>query len=311
MKASRPAKDVARNGFRDWSAALDAAAVALAGGDAQRKGYLDADVDMVLRAVRGLGPDDPQGEASDHGVRVVFNISSARVPEFCVSGYQNAYAFQKYRLAEDYPGEPPGRVKVDTAVAAFFEVKPNQIHYGAVDLNGSGVRFYGDICLVLHPSAVTADTDILDRNSYDLLRKPFRDRFAQARTSGETGSLVRQLAGRWSSHLSYIVALKVLQSRIGGHRRLTTGHVSLGILDDEDYVEVARQGGFRTGDLEAARGSSADAAREAFIDAVARSRQILSLEEFNWRIQRREARMALASYGVPFRIVSFAGRTRT
>ena len=38
---------------------------------------------------------------------------------------------------------------------------PDNIYFGAVEINGAGIRFYGDVCLVLKEGAVTQETTIL------------------------------------------------------------------------------------------------------------------------------------------------------
>jgi hypothetical protein len=62
----------------------------------------------------------------------------------------------------------------------------------AAELNGAGIRFYGDVCLVLKPAAIAPDTKVLDRNSYDVLREPFR-----SAVDRRTGQDMKQRARRY------------------------------------------------------------------------------------------------------------------
>jgi hypothetical protein len=296
--------------MKDWSAALKEFKDRLVPGDPRRRSFAEADIDMVQRAVRGLGPDSAATELPSGGVRVVFNLSSAHVPDFCQDGYRNAYDLGRYVVGEIQDENPPRRVQVDLAIGGFFKLEPNEIYFGAAELNGSGVRFYGDVCLVLNPRPSPNMTALLDRNSYDLLRAPIYESFTKAQAQGGTDAVVMDYGGRWDDALCPIVAIKVLEGRVAANRRITTGYVSEGVLADEDYVEVLRKGSFVCEDLEGARTTTADAARESFIGSRERSGQPISLAELNWREVRQGARAALDQAGVAMRVVISSGRIR-
>jgi hypothetical protein len=297
-------------GTKDWDAELRKLIKEVTG--ERRRQFATADADMVRRAVAGLGPDSAPEDTPVGGVRMVFNIPSAYVPEFCKNKYLNAYDLGRYRVGNDPPDDPPPRrVKVDRALEKFFGIPPDRIYFGAVELNGSGVRFYGDICLALRFDDSGDDVAVLDRNSYDMLRAPLSDDFAAAeRGLTSTNDVVKEIAGTWRESLSCILTYKVLETRPAGTRRVTTGQVSDGILNDEDYVEVLRDGSFTHEEVEEARSSAGDASREAFITTRERTGQTPSMEELNWRELRRRARASLAEARVPHRVVVSSGRIR-
>jgi hypothetical protein len=177
------------------------------------------------------------------------------------------------------------------------------------------MRFYGDICLVLHPDKLPADTSILDRNSYDLTREPIKSLIDEAIRAGIAkpsayADEARNLVGKWDSDLADIAAIKVLGDRIPANRRLTTGSISEGILSDEDYIEVLNRGSFGHADVEEARSAAADAALDARITERALTGPIPSLSEFVWQHNRRRAETALAMVGIHLRIITSSGRVR-
>src|SRR4029079_16002742 len=77
---------------------------------------------------------------------------------------------EKVRLGDSMP--VPTRLGVDEALAKLTAGPKESIYFGAVELNGTGVRFYGDLCLILAPQNVPQTTVILESNSYDLVRPP-------------------------------------------------------------------------------------------------------------------------------------------
>src|SRR5205807_859571 len=100
---------------------------------------------------------------------------SAHVPAFCEASrkgekkpYKNGYDLGKFRLGSPPPSsEPKLRETVDAALP-LNGVHPEDVYFGAVELFGSGIRFYGDVCLVIARDAIAAGTLVLDRNSFDL-----------------------------------------------------------------------------------------------------------------------------------------------
>lgn len=187
-------------------------------------------------------------------------------------------------------------------------------YFGAAELNGTGVRFYGDYCLVLRPGAPQREFQILDRNSYDVIREPLSTIIGNEVTQGgqleKRKELLQDMAGRWGSDLCDMVSLRMLGALNSSWRRITTGQVSQGILLDEDYIEVLRQGSFGPQDLEEARTSGADVALEAQIIENARDGSAPPLAEQLWCRQRRRAAMSLRKAGIRVRVPTVSGRVR-
>jgi hypothetical protein len=309
----------------NWQEKLDETLENRPAGDARAYGLADAE--SIKRALVGLGPEDAANQASG-GARIVFNISSAHVPAFVEASladgptpYKNGYDTGKLRIGAE-PKDRTRRERMDRALACVVDAvrdsdrsrssacDPSTIYYGAVELNGTGVRFYGDVSLVL--AGVNSETTILDRNSYDLLRAPLGTDAAYKDSDDEDLCVAaRRIAGRWGRDLAAIAALKVLSLRpVVGHR-ITTGDISDGLLRDEDYVEVLRLGSFAASDLQEARITAADVAREALVLERERHGSLASLASHAWVQQRRAAEAALARARVEVRIVTESGRVKS
>ena len=225
------------------------------------------------------------------------------------SPYKNGYDTGKLRVGVE-PKEQTRRERMDHALSCVVGFDQREIYYGAVDLNGTGVRFYGDVCLVL--ATAPAETVILDRNSYDLLRPPLGS--PTSYDDSDDANLLeaaRSIAGRWGEDLPVIASLKVLPLRPPTKRRLTTGQISEGLLHDEDYIEVLRRGSFGSDDLKEARLTAADVAREAHVLEQQRHGPMPSQAASLWVQQRRAAERALADAKVSVRIITESGRVKS
>ncbi len=184
------------------------------------------------------------------------NMASEHVPAFCAAGGSEAY-LNAYDLAQ-VAAISTTRVRVDNAIARFG-VASAKLYFLAVEVNGTGIRFYGDMCLVLKPWEGLEDTRILNGNSYDLVRAP-----ASQQTAGDDAKLdeaAELFWGGWGDDLAPMGALKTFSSQ-RGERRLTTAQVSDAILDDEDYLEILRVGSFGTADVQEVRISAASVSAE-------------------------------------------------
>lgn len=298
----------------DWKAKLEEQRKLRTDADAQA--YFAADAETIQRALAGFGPEDAATPGSS-GAKVVFNISSAHIPAFVeasLSGqdpppYKNGYDTHRLRIGAE-PAERSRREKMDYALSSVAGCRREQIYYAAVELNGTGVRFYGDICLVLAQS--DAETAILDRNSYDLLRPPLASAGSYKDTDDEELRLAAlRIAGEWGTDLASIAAIKILALMPATGRRITTGEVSDGLLRDEDYVEVLRVGSFAAGHLNEARITAADAAREAHVLERERHGPLPGAAANAWAQQRHAAEIALARAGVEVRTITESGRVKS
>jgi hypothetical protein len=287
--------------------------------DPVSRAFLDANVASIAQVIRGLGPEDKDPKAGA-GARVVFNMSCRHVPSFCADSA--ARADRPFKNAYDLNRPSAERVRVDDAVHEATGLDPTVVCYGALETSGTGVRFYGDLCLVLKvPQADSNgttewdDVQVLDRNSYDLIRDPVRGWIADDLSNGRSfdeaaGFQLRKWLGRWREDLANIVAVKVLLTLPLTTRRWTTGQIAGSVLNDEDYVEVLYPRSFAAAEVHEVRVSAADAAAEADIADRESNGEAPAQHEVEWRQQRREAKRALARAGVPLRIVTTPGRVK-
>lgn len=302
----------------DWKSKLNQCIDGAAAGNIGVRQFAQANADAISSAVAGRGPDDTDTDP-DAGARMVVNISSAHIPAFCnlsrandPKPYKNGYDLKRYRIGDSAPGLAlKTRELVDRALP-LGRGKPENVYFGAVELNGSGIRFYGDVCLVLKRDALRDDTAVLDRNSYDLVRPPISQIIEQAAPNQDRArkDQALQLKGSWKADLGAMAAVKAFQVLVLRLRRSTTGQISEAVRDDEDYMEVLRIGSFRAADLQEARLSAAEAAHDALTGQRLLSRPAPRLEALIWRHRRRIAEQDLRRSGVPVRIVTTSGRTK-
>lgn len=270
--------------------------------------YRTANANIIARAINGIGMDSGLRRPSD-GVRAVFNVSSTHLPSILASGYDNGYHRSPRRTIGDPPPVSTRRVFVDRAIAAAA-ARPGEhehIHYGAVDLNGTGMRYYGDICLVLKHAEFPHDEVVLSRNSYDLVRAPIADRIADdaQRAIKEAVSIIGS-----RNDVACMLACKTLDQQGTDRRLLTVGRISQALLYDEDYFEVVRFKRFEASAIEELRLSSTDVAIELEIAGQLSRGMTPSLEELIWRYRRELARVAAARERIPVRVVMSDGRVR-
>lgn len=279
-------------------------------------GMSAANADMVRRVVAGMGPDKNTVDPAC-GARVAMNMAAVHVPSFCAApqdgkAYKNTYDLKKTpRLGDILPGNKiPLRVMVDEALCSVTGSKEYEIYFGAVEVNGSGIRFYGDVCLILNTDEIAQNTVVLTSNSYDLVRPPITPT-GSTPTAIALKAQVATMAGTWSSDTPDIAVVKTFASREVSERRLTTGQISDAILDDEDYLEVLKLGSFDASSLQEARVSAADTAAEGQVGEQLRLGLCPSLAELQWRKHRRAAVRALQEHGVRTRVITTSGRVRS
>ena len=211
------------------------------------------------------------------------------------------------------PGKGPSekRRMVDDALHTVAGVAPQNLYFAAVELNGSGIGFYGDCCLVLKVDPGDNSLTVLDRNSYDLIREPLASPInANNNPTVARAEAAQLMSGAFGTDLPVMAAIKVLGNRPLTARLMTTGIISTAVLEDEDYLEVLKTKTFGPQDIEEVRLSAADVAQDERI----RSRSVGGLPpthaELLWRRRRRIAEARLAREAIPIRVVTSAGRSR-
>jgi len=238
----------------------------------------------------------------DLGLRMAVNIPAHGLLLFLRDRrYKNAY--EGAAAAGDQAMPSPTRRSVD---AALFPapLRPGDYYFGATVLGGTGVRYYGDYCLVLKedPAIIPDDTQVLDRNSYDMVFAPLADREPLA-------DIAARLRGQWARDLLAMVKMKILPALGITPRLATAGVASETLLHDESFVEVHKRGSFGPSEIHEVREAAADAAVEADIVGRRDRGHPLSVEEIIWVQRRHEADRELAALGLRARIVVSAGRT--
>jgi hypothetical protein len=280
-------------------------------------GYRTADAAMAARTMGGLGPDSSVVSA-DAGMRLVYNISSAHLPALLDAvrpekGYKNRYDLAAARVGGPAPPARGRRALVDRVIAPLAGKQDGEsLYYGAVELNGAGIRYFGDLCLVLDPKRISSDTVVLYRNSYDLAREPIVGRILASKPN-EWATAAREaleIAGDWSD-VPHMAACKTLDGGYAGERRVTTAMVSAAVLTDEDYIEVLRTESFWADDIEEIRLAPAEGAIDARVADRLTFGPAPSLAEIQWRHRRRVAERSAAAHRLRIRVVASQGRTRS
>lgn len=310
----------------DWPNKLSTMNEPANGIDASAVAYFRANIDAIRAALAGIGPDVAASTRKDlralsgMGASMVANISSAHVPAVCEASrkgeerpYKNGYDLAKYHIGSGTP-ETAAKLReiVDQALPVPNDKTAADVYFGAMELNGTGVYFYGDICLVLE--TIPDETVMLASNSYDLVRAPLKneieDGYDPAEWPRRRADQARRMSGTWGDSRDAIAAIKVFSILGVRPRRLTTGQISDALRVDEDYVEVLKLGSFGTQNLSEARMSAADAACDASLEDRRRLGPTPPLEAHIWRDRRRVAERALRARGVPVRVVTTTGRMK-
>lgn len=292
--------------------------------DSNVKSYRKADAELVSRAMAGFGPDS-NTKVPQSGMRVVCNISSAHIAAVLTGEsrgdpkpYKNRYDLASptkdpQTLGAVVPTPQSLREKIDNVIAKLASTSDGKnFYYAAIELNGTGIRYFGDLCMVLKPEQTDADTLVLFKNSYDLSRSPLREEvFVNGSLNmAKAIAKAKELQGVWPDDVIYMAACKILDGANPTERRITTGTVSAGVLFDEDYLEVIRLTSFGASSLEEIRLSAQDVAVEGRVGDRLRSGPAPSYAELQWRHRRRGAERISAEVGVPTRVVATSGRTR-
>ncbi|HYC58989.1 MAG TPA: hypothetical protein VEK79_05420 [Thermoanaerobaculia bacterium] len=217
------------------------------------------------------------------GVRMVVNIPADALLNFLRSKrYLNAYSRP---VVGGKPRQPsPMRMQIDEWLG--FDA-PEAHYFGAVAMGGTGVRFYGEYCMVLRAEAVSPETRVFDRNSYDLARPPFAEIEDKQR-------IVRTLGGSWGEDLVSLVMMKLLASMRDVPWLITLGTISDEILHDEEFIEVHLRGEFSPDDIEEIRQAPEDESVALDIEHRYRAGAMPTTEEMLWRGRKMLVASAIA-----------------
>jgi hypothetical protein len=293
--------------------------------DKSVQSYRKADAELVSLAMAGFGPDSKSSKLPQSGMRVVCNISSAHIAAVLTGEqrgdpkpYKNRYDLASpgsthQTLGDTGPTQQSLRETIDSVIAELASTQDGkEFYYAAIELNGTGIRYFGDICMVLKPDQTDLDTLVLFKNSYDLSRSPIREEIF---TDGELDiekaiHKAMELRGIWPDDVIDMAACKILDGASPTERRITTGTVSAGVLLDEDYLEVIRLKSFGANSLEEIRLSSEDVSIETRVADRVHSGPAPSYAELQWRHRRREAERISGGMRIPTRVVITAGRIR-
>lgn len=266
--------------------------------------FKKANADAVRRTLNFGSPDGTKSSASG-GICVVINIASGHVPDFCKEGYKNVY---ELTVGDEVPGPSKTRLFVDAALQDAIGVDFKQTYFAATELTGTGIRFYGDVCLVLKLGEEARNTPILDRNSYDLVRSPFKEEIQN--DSVRCAAKAKELAGHFDPDLAHMAVIKVMSRTSIQERRLTAGEIAEHLRADEDYIEVLWQQMVDTGAVTEARLSASDAAVEALAAAHLVGGPSPSIATLTYQAQRRAAEASLRQAKIATRVVVTSGRVK-
>lgn len=283
--------------------------------------YFAANVDMVRRTLNGKGPHSTSSPAP--GMRIVYNLPARHALSFLdhSSSLPGRGAYLNRTDVNRVIGKPLPknslRDRVDQAVCAAANVlrsslTPQTAYYGAMELNGTGIRYFGDVCLVLAPN--DDDPVMLIRNSYDLSVPPVVNRLLPLTPIAQDRKAARiaiEWIGKWKSDACDMAIVKVMTHAAPTERRMTVGQVSKAILDDEDYIEIVRSKTFRPSDIEEIRLTAEDAALEARIADRIRVGGAPTSADMLWRFRRRWVDYAARQAGRVTRTVTSTGRARS
>lgn len=264
---------------------------------ARLKGQVTPFLEENLRVIRQMLTQ------SDTGPRMVVNIGADALLSFLESNdYKNIYEMPVVGGQRREPTKE--RVEVDRLLE--LDRQPLRCYFGAVALDGAGVRFYGEYCMVVGPGRVAGrNTRTFDRDSYDLLLAPL-----VGWSINRTRRLVAALRGNWDTDLVDMLIMKMLPRLPAAQHLITVGNISALVMSDQEFVEVHLLDKIRLVDLEEIRQTPNDAVVEATILARKRTGHSPSLVEMRWIEQRQQVMSRLAQRSIALRTVLVQARSQ-
>lgn len=224
--------------------------------------------------------------------RAVVNIWQDALCSFLRDGeYRNVY--DNARIGGRAP-EDKYRVRVDTHLGLGTGT-----YFAAVSIGGSGVRYFGEYCMVLCDDVVDDATQLLDRDSFDTLYPPL-DKLSADQVKG-------MLLGTWAN-IDDMILMRVLP-RIGHDLQVVTSGTIIELaLTDQEYIEIHLTTSFRTKQVAQVLESPESTATEGRI--LERNRRGLSnsMHEHQWARRKAELASELDRLKITQRVVTQHGR---
>lgn len=248
--------------------------------------------------------------------RCVINIGAdALLKFFSDRQYKNTYDLAAPASQRPFPlvgatHQVSERRRLVDELIGFPDAAAHRLYFGAVALSGSGIRFYGEYCLVLSDEFVRGqDPQVLDRNSYDLVHPPLRDRVGSS-VPPAVKVEVKWLCARWNDQLSDLLIMKVAPTIDTNNRLVTPGAVAEGILADEDFAEVHLKESFGPDQVEEIRFAPEEQSLASDLQSRMQRRRPLDAAEWLWLWRRNLVDVACDENHVRRRVTTAAGRTR-
>lgn len=246
-------------------------------------GFESPNVESIKRVLT-----DPNTSA-----RVVVNIRPDALTAFLNEGsYRNIY--QSPVIGGNRKEPDAKRLAADAQVGTG----PNH-YYGAAAMGGGGVRYYGEYCIVLKSDFVDSQTQVFDRDSYDVLFPPL---------DSAPNRAIESLKGTWDRDIASMIMLRVLPDLNHQRQIVTSGTVIELALKDQEFIEVHLNRTFKPDDVDQIVESPETAAMEARILERQRGALPNSMHELEWVRRRSEVVRQLEKCGIRHRVVTQHGR---
>jgi hypothetical protein len=189
------------------------------------------------------------------------------------------------------------RQRVD---AAFGLANPNEIFFAAISLEGTGVRYYGEYCMVLGISPPDS-MQIVDRDSYEILFEPLKS---------DPGVAVPFICGTWHADRAHMAVLKAYPVLDRPERIRTAGVMAQAVLEGEEYIEAHLRypahgppRGFGIQELSEVRQDARDIAEAQRIESVWNLGSAPKLEELLFMFRRKGVDQQLSRNAMKSRVV--------
>lgn len=245
--------------------------------------------------------------AENARLHVVFNVGSDALRNFLeTDDYKNVY---EHPVVEGKPLRPSKKRQEIDGICQL--APPKDYYFCALSVGGTGMRFYGEYCVVLKsPDDAASVKRVLDRNSYDFMAPPLSDIFSRLDETAQQRLAASLMCDFRSPSLGDMLSIKVLQHHGARPRLLTIGLVGEAVLSDEDYVEAYHQGKIRLATVLEIRSHPEDEMTESSIEDRFVRGEPVSAEELQWAARRRQVRHVMDDKGIRHRVATGNGRGR-